>query len=154
VALDVTFGNLSVCLHHLHDALNELQATLGDKPLDGESALADGVETVVLDLMGILHEARRAALEARKVVDHPPDLNLARPALALCQERIHHIEEKFAVLASYEKLKELARLGKERPAWLAWSSTVKQGIEQCRQPLEQTSAALATCWQELAAVQS
>jgi hypothetical protein len=32
---------------------------------------------------------------------------------------------------------------------LPWSSTVKQGIEQCQPPLEQTSAALAACWQEL-----
>lgn len=151
MALEATFRSLSVCLHHLHDALNELQATLGDKPLDDESALADGLETTVLDLMGTLHEAMRAALDAQNGVDHPPDLDRARRALALCQERFRHIEQQFAAdLASYEKLKELARRGNERQAWLAWSSTVKQRIEQCRQPLAQTSAALAACWQELA----
>lgn len=52
MALEATFRDLSVCLHHLHDALNALQVTLGDKPPDGESALADGVETAVLDMMG------------------------------------------------------------------------------------------------------
>jgi len=151
VALEATFRSLSVCLHHLHDALNALQVTLGDKPLDDESALADGVETVVLDLMGILHEARKAALKARKAVDHPADLDRARLALTTCQERFHRIEQQFASdLVSYEKLKELARLGNERRVWLAWCATIKQGIEECRQPLAQTSTALASCWQELA----
>jgi hypothetical protein len=150
--LGSNISDLSVCLHHLHDALNELQVTLGDKPTDDESALADGLETAVLDLMGTLHEARRAAQDARKGVDHPPDLDRARRALALCQERFQHVEQQFAAdRVSYEKLKELARLGDERRAWLAWSSTVKQGIERCRLPLAQTSAALAASWQELAA---
>jgi hypothetical protein len=151
VALEATFRGLSVCLHHLHDALNELQVTLGDKPPDDESALADGLETAVLDLMGALHEARKAALNARRAVGHPVDLDRARRSLTLCQERFHRIEQQFASdLVSYEKLKELARLGNERRAWLPWASTVKQGIELCRPPLEQTSAALASCWQELA----
>jgi hypothetical protein len=150
VALEATFRDLSVCLHHLHDALNALQVTLGDKPPDDESALADGVETVVLDVMGTLHEARKAALDARKVVSRPLDLDRARRALTICQESFHRIEQQFAAdLVSYEKLKELARLGNARRAWLPWSSTVKQGIEQCQPALEKTSAALAACWQEL-----
>ena len=151
MALEATFRDLSVCLHHLHDALNELQVTLGDKPPDDESALADGVETAVLDMMGTLHEARKAALNARRAVGHPVDLDQARRALTICQQRFHQIEQQFASdLVSYERLKELERLGNERRAWFPWSSTVKQGIEQCREPLTQTSAALASCWQELA----
>ncbi len=150
MALEATFRELSVSLHHLHDALNALQVTLGDKPPEDESALADSVETAVLDLMGTLHEARRASLHARKAVGHPPDLDQARRSLTICQERFHRIEQQFADLVSYEKLKELARLGNERRAWLAWANTVKQGIEQCRLPQERTSTALALCWQELA----
>jgi hypothetical protein len=150
VALEAVFRNLSVSLHHLHDALNALQVTLGDKPPGDESALADGVETIVLDLMGTLHEAQKAALDARKAVSHAIDFDRARRALTICQERFHRIEQQFASdLVSYEKLKELARLGNARRAWLAWSKTVKRGIEQCQPSLEQTSAALAACWQEL-----
>ena len=63
VALEATFRDLSVCLHRLHDALNALQVTLGDKPPDDESAMADWVETAVLDVIGIWHKARKAALE-------------------------------------------------------------------------------------------
>jgi hypothetical protein len=151
VALEATFRDLSVCLHRLHDALNELQVTLGDKPPKDESALADAFETAVLDLMGTLHQARKAALHGRRAVGHPVDLDRARRALTLCQERFHRIEQQFASdLVSYEKLKELARLGNERREWLPWAGAVKQGIEQCRQPMEQTSGALASCWQELA----
>jgi len=151
VALEPTFRGLSFCLHQLHDAMNELHVTLGDKPPDDESAMADGLESAVLDLMGTLHEARGAALKARRALGHPPDLDRARRALTLCQERFHSFEKQFASdLVSYEKLKELARLGSERRAWLFWANAVKQGIEQCRQPLEQTSKALAACWQELA----
>jgi hypothetical protein len=150
VALEATFRGLSISLHHLHDAMNELQVTLGDKP-DDESALADGLETTVLDLMGVLHEARRSALNARKALGHPPDLDRARRSLTLCQERFHRIEQQFATdLVSYEKLKELARLGSERRAWHPWASTVKQGIEQGRPRLEEVSRTLARCWQEIA----
>jgi len=150
VALEATFRGLSIGLHQIHDALNELQVTLGDKPHDDESALADGLETTVLDMMGTLHEARRAGLNARRALGHPPDLDRARRALTLCQKCFHRIEKEFASgLVSYEKLKELARLGNERRAWLPWANTAKKGIEQCRQPLEQTSKALAACWQEL-----
>lgn len=151
MALEATFRDLSVCLHRLHDALNALQVTLGDTPADDESALADGVENSVLAMMGTLHEARRAALNARRAVGHPVDLDRARRSLTLCQQRFHQIEQQFASdLVSYEKLKELARFGNERRSWLPWASAAKQGIEQCRPPLEQTSAALARCWQELA----
>jgi hypothetical protein len=150
VALEATFQNLTLCLHHLHDALNALQVTLGDKPVNDESALADGIETVVLDLMGTLHETRTAALQARKAIGHPLDLDLARRSMVLCQERFHRMEQQFAAeLASYEKLKELARLASARRIWLAWSSTVRRGIEECQPHLEQASTALAACWQEM-----
>jgi hypothetical protein len=151
MALEATFRQLSVSLHRLHDALNALHVTVGDQPQDGGSALADGLENTVLDMMGTLHEARKSAMHARKAVGHIPNLDLARRALMLCQERFHRIEQQFASqLVSYEQLKELARLGSERPAWVPWAGTVKLGIEQCREPIEQTSRALAACWGELA----
>ena len=150
MALGATFRGLSVCLHHLHDALNAHLVTLGDKTPADDSALADGAETVVLDMMGTLHEARTAAVNARKSVGHPVHLDEARRALTICQERFHRIEQQFASdLTSPDRLKELERLGDERRAWLPWSSAVKQGIQQCRQPLEQAGGALASCWQEL-----
>jgi hypothetical protein len=131
--------------------MNELLVTLGDTPVGHESALADGVEGRVLDLAGKLQEARKAAGLARKAVGDPVQLDQARRALTICQKLFHQLEQQFASdLVSYETLRELARLGSEQRAWLPWSSAVKQGIEQCRQPLQQTSTALASCWEELA----
>ena len=152
MALEATFRELSVGLHQVHDALNALQVTVGDKPPDEEAALADGFENVVLDMMGTLHEARKSALNARRAVGHPPDLDQARRALTQCHERFHRIEQQFASdLVSYEKLRELVRLGRSRRhEWIPWGQSVKLGIEQCRGPLEQSNQALASCWQELA----
>jgi hypothetical protein len=151
VALEATFRALPSSLHQLHEALNELEVTLGDTPRDDESALADDLESVVIDLMGTLHEARRASLNAQRALAPPHDLDRARRALTLCQDRFHRLEKQFASgLVSYEKLAELARLGNERRGWLPWANTVKQAIDQCRRPLERTSKALAACWEELA----
>lgn len=152
MALEAIFRGLSKQLHRLHDALHALNVTVGDQPENDAAALADGLDNAVLDLIGVLHQARKAALNARQAVTHPVDLDRARRALTICQERFHHIEQEFSAdLISYEKLTELARLGSERGGeWLPWASSTKQGIAQCRQPLEAVSLALARCWQELA----
>jgi len=151
MALEVTFRQLTVCLHKLHDVLNTLHVTMGDTPRNDESALADGLENAVLDMIGTLHEARKSAAQARKAADYPIDLDRVRRALTNCQEHFHRVGQMFASeLVSYEKLSELARLGNERRAWIPWASTVKLGIEQCREPIELISRALAACWGELA----
>lgn len=150
MALETTFRSLTVCVHRLHDALSVLEVTLGDKPANDEAAVADGVETVVLDILGNLHDARQSAINARNAVGHPVDLDRARRSLMRCQECFHHIELRFASgLVSYEQLNELARLGSTRKQWQPWSSTVRQGIEQCQPHLHKASKALAACWQEL-----
>jgi hypothetical protein len=103
VALEATLRGLSVGLNKLHDVLNEVQVTLGDNPSDDESALVDGLETTILDMMGTLHEARRAALNTRRALGPPPDLDRARKGLTLCQEHFHHLEKDFTSgLVSYE----------------------------------------------------
>lgn len=152
MALEATFRDLQASLHKLHDALNGLQVGLGDKPLNDEAALADGLENAVLDAMGVLQEARKAALNARTAVGSPVDLDRAWRALTVCQERFHQIEKQFSEsLVSYEKLRDLARLGSERGGeWLSWAGSTKRSIEECRFPLEEVSHAVARCWQEIA----
>jgi hypothetical protein len=150
VALESTFQGLGACLLRLHDALNVLEITLGDKPPNDESAVADGVETVVLDIMGTLHESRQAAVSARSAVGHPVDLDGARRSLMACHGCFHHIEQQFSSgLASYDQLRELARLGNTRRAWQAWSSMVRSEIAQCQPLMLEASRALSECWQEL-----
>jgi hypothetical protein len=151
VALESTFRHLACCLHRLHDALNAIEVTLGDKPPNDEAAVADGIERLVLDIMGTLHDTRQGALNAQAAVGRPVDLDMARRALATCNGSFHDFEQQFASgLASYQQLKELARLGSARRAWQPWSATVSQEIEQCQPLLHEASMALAECWQELA----
>jgi|SRR6478609_2888766 len=151
MALEATFRQLAVALHKLHDAFEALQVTVGDTPPNDETALADGLENTVLDMMGTLHEIRKVALEAQKAVTHPVELDNARHALTQCQQRFHQLERQFtAELLSHDNLKEVTRVGRERRGWMPWSNSIRKGIEQCRQSLESTSAPFAECWQELA----
>jgi hypothetical protein len=153
VPLETTFRELFTELRKLHDTLVAVRLTVvEDKPLKGEAALVDYLEDTILEMMGLLDESLKAARAAQKAVGNVMDLNAARRALTACHERFHRIEQQFAVeLISYEKLKDLASLGSERRGeWLPWSNSVKEGIEQCRQPLDGASKALAACWQEIA----
>jgi len=153
VALEATFRELFSEFKKLQDTLVALRLTVGeDKPRKGDAALVDHLEDSILDLMGLLEGCLRAAQAAQKAVRHPLDMDGARRALTTCQDRFHEIERQFAAdLVSYERLKDLASLGSERGTeWRSWANTVKQGIEQCRQPLEGANKALAACWQEIA----
>jgi len=153
VPLEPTFRELFSQLRKLQDTLVALRLTVvEDKPLAGEAALVDYFEDTILDLMGLLEESLKAARAAQKAVGQSPDLNAARRALTICQQRFHRIEQQFAAdLVSYEKLKDLAGLGHARRGeWMPWAGSVKQGIEQCREPIEAARTALAACWEEIA----
>jgi hypothetical protein len=150
--IERTFQDLSTQLRRLHDTLLALRLTVvEDRPLKGDAALVDQLEDSILDQMGLLDEGLKAAQAALKAVGHPPDFGQARSALTHCQEHFHGIEGQFSAdLVSYEKLKDLASLGARGGEWRPWAISVKQGIEQCRQPLDDASKALAACWQEIA----
>jgi hypothetical protein len=153
MALETAFRELFSELGKVYDTLVALRLTVvEDKPAKGDAALVDRLEDTILDLMGLLDEALKAARAGQKSVGSTPDLNGARRAMAICQERFSRIEQTFAVdLVSYETLKDLASLGSERGRdWLTWANLVKEEIEQCRQPLNGASKALAWSWQEIA----
>jgi hypothetical protein len=151
MALESTFRELCVSVSNVIESLETLRVMLGDKP-KSEAAIVDGIESTVLALLGLLHEANDAAANALKFLEYPADLDRARRALATCQERCHHIEQQFSgELASYDRLFELARVGTERGReWRTWSNALRQDIEDCRAPLRSLSLALSRCWQELA----
>jgi hypothetical protein len=152
VALEATFRELFSELKKLQDTLVALRLTVvEDRPRKGDAALVDQLEDTILDVMGLLDEGLKAARAAQKAVGHPLDLDGARRGLETCQDRFHRIEQQFSAdLVSYERLKDLASLGMRPGEWHSWAGTVKQGIEQCRQPLDGASKALAACWQEIA----
>jgi hypothetical protein len=149
MALEATFRNLTTCLHKVNDMMNALHITM-EEPEHAEAAVADDLTDKTLELLGMVYEAERVAVDARRALGDPPNMDQARRSLAACQERFHQIEHRFSAdLSSYKTLKELARVGGRSRQWAAWANSATQGIEQCRQPLEQASEALAACWQEL-----
>jgi hypothetical protein len=152
VALEATFGELYNQFKRLQDNLLALRLTVAeDKPLRGETVLVDRLEDSITDTMGLLDDCLHTSRSAQKAVGRP-DLNRARRALNKCQEQFHCAGCKFREeLVSYEKLRDLATLGGKRGGeWASWAGSVKHGLEQCREPLEGASKALAGCWQELA----
>jgi hypothetical protein len=153
MALEPTFRELSSQLRKLHDMLLALRLTVAeDKPVKSEAALVDHLEDTILDLMGSLDGSTKSAAAAQSAVGHPVDLERARRALASCQDQFQTIDSGYTEgLASYEKLKDLARLAHDRRGeWIPWVGSVRSGIEQCRQPLEGARKALAACWLEIA----
>jgi hypothetical protein len=152
MALAATFRTLTVQIRKLCDTLSAVLLTVGDKPTDRGAALADGLENTLLDMLGLAEDARRAARAADKAVSSRMDVDRARQALSRCQESFHRMEQQFLNrLVSYEKLKDLACLGRERGGeWKPWAASMKDAIEQARQPIEESSKAIAACWQELA----
>jgi hypothetical protein len=150
MALEATFRTLSVQFRKLCDTLNAILLTVGDKPPNRGAALVDELENTVLDMLGLAEDARTAARNAEKAVGPPKDMDRARRALGKCQDSFHRVEPQYSRLVSYEKLKDLASLGHDRGGeWKAWARSMKDAVEQGREPLEAVSKALAACWQEL-----
>lgn len=153
MALEKTFRESSAQFGRLRDRLQELEVTVvEDRPPANDAAIVDNFEDAVDDLRGWVEEALKAAETAEQAVEHPMDIDRARRALTVCQERFQLIEKEFAAnLVSYERMKDLNSFGSERRReWPSWVTSVKQGIEHCRQPIEDAGKALAECWQEIA----
>jgi hypothetical protein len=151
VALETTFRDLWARLNDLIGVMNEFHVSVGFTPPHEETAVADDLGEASLHLIGILHESLGPVGQARQAVTNDPDLNRARKTLAICQEHFNRFEKDFpALLSSYKQLTELARLANERPEWTHWAANMKQGIEDCREPMAAVRVAVAACWQELA----
>ena len=151
--MEKTFRGLVMQLRGLAESVKELGIVLNDRPTKGpDSAAVDVYDCAVDDAAGWVNEALQAAAEAQRAVGEQVDMNRARRSLAGCQEKFRRVEEVFANrLFSYERLKDLARLGRERRGeWPSWAATVKVGVERCRKPADGARDALAECWQEIA----
>lgn len=152
MALEATFRTLHLQIRKLNDTLNAVLLTVGDRPPNRGTALADGLENTILDLMGSLSGAQIAARTAGKAVGPGRDLDRARRALAKCQDQFHQAEQQFTKdLVSYESLRGLASLGSDRGGeWKHWAASMRDAIEQGQQPFDEVNRALTECWHELA----
>jgi hypothetical protein len=153
VALEKTFRELGDVLRRLRDNLLLIQLNIReDVPVEGAVVLVDKLGDAVDDSLGSLQEALVAADEARKAIGPSLRLDMVARALTKCQEQFHSVELRFqSELISYERLTELTAFARSRRGeWLAWVKSVRQGLEQCKQPIDETSRTLLACWQEIA----
>jgi len=153
MALETAFQDLQGQFQKLRDVLFGLHMTvIEDRPLQDDVALVDKFGDAAADLLGWLQEALTAATEGQQAVGHPTDVNQARRALTICQERFNRVTHRFSTdLMSYERIAELVSLGSERQGeWPTWTSSVKEGLDRCQQPFYDVNQALFLCWQEIA----
>jgi hypothetical protein len=151
MALEATFRELAKCIHILDEFVNTLHVSMDYRPGDDGAAVAYDVADITLKMGGYIHEAKSAAARGRQALRHPPDMDKARRALAVCQQQFHLIEQEYtASLLSYTTLTGLSRIRDRGNTWAAWADGTKQDIEDCRELLKRVSKALAACWQEFA----
>jgi hypothetical protein len=153
VALESTFRELPIRLTRLQDVFAELQLTLVvDVPAEEKQALTGKYGDAVEACRGWLSEGLKAANEASFAVRHLGDLDRARRGLEVCQENVQRLRGCYSSdMASYERTRDLVQLGAERQGeWRLWATIARQGIERCREPLEEVDRALVRCWQEIA----
>jgi hypothetical protein len=152
VALEKTFRELGDVLHRLRDNLLSIQLNIReDIAVEGAVVLVDKLGDAVDDSPGSLEEALVAADEALNAVASLR-LDIVARALTKCQEQFQLLELRFqSELISYERLTDLTAFARSRRGeWLVWVKSVRQGLEQCKQPIDETSKALLACWQEIA----
>jgi hypothetical protein len=151
--MEQTFRDLSSSLRTLCERVQELGITVNqDRPKSADAAVVDDFEYAVDDLLGWLNEALAAAAEAHGAVGRDVDLNRARRALAVCQEKFRRIENVFsASLFSDDRRKALTRFGRERRGeWPSWAATVRLGIEHCRKPVDEVRNRIFECLNDIA----
>jgi len=158
MGFEAAFSILEAQLHRLAETLTGLHTTVvEDRPRREPAApedtpalvdiLGDGAE----NLIGYTMEAISAAHDSRTAALHG-DMDGMRRALAACHERGDAVAQHlFAELVTYERIADLARVGRTRGGeWRAWARSVKQALDDCRQPLFDLQQAQLQCWQELA----
>jgi hypothetical protein len=153
MALEKTFLGLTLALRRLNDRVSELRLTVvEDRPQKNDASLIDSFEYAVEDMIGWVRDMLISAQAARQSVAHPLDLDRSRRELSACQENFKRVERVFSQnLVSWERMNDLTVFGNERRGeWRPWVLTVQRGVQHCRQPLEEVSAAIAACWEEIA----
>jgi hypothetical protein len=153
MALDTAFGDLSLRLEQLHDALVGLRLTLvEDKPLEGAGALVDRLGEVALDLEARLGQCLGQARRGQRAAQYPRDDEAARQALSSCHEGLQEVgRELSSEVASFRRIEELTALGRERGGeWTGWVRILSSAVEQCQSTSHDVDKALYACWREMA----
>jgi hypothetical protein len=152
VTIEAVFQQLTADYAALRDALQSLGLTvIEDRPPQDEVLLVERLGNLVEDLRGWTEEGYRAVVEARKAIDHPPDLHRVRRSLGQGNERLIVVEYRFfGEAVAHDTIESLLRFGRQRGReWLGWSKSVVDALDACRTPLRELDGAFLRAWQEL-----
>ena len=157
MSLRLEFQSLGAELEKQYDVLSDLRRLLDDHPSQGNKVLLlDAFGDAVDDLLGWLEESLQACAPLLPAEpgrgDQNFDVNLARQALAVCQDHFNRQMHRYSFdLVAYEKVAQLLQLGRERGGeWQTWAKGIKLELESCQQHLYLTNKALFRCWLEIA----
>jgi hypothetical protein len=155
LALETAFRELQLRLRKLKDVFDAANVTLGDGPLEDESPDTDSLKGNLSDAIAWVNDARRLALRARAASRSPIKVDQVRRYLGESQSIFQELEQLYyGDLVSHERLTYLERLGNRGSERRAWIDSLKDALEQCRNPMQETSRAFVVCWQELTEVLS
>ena len=153
MALEAAFKELHATVEALNGSLdNVLWAVLQAQPEEEPGhALVDHYDAVIHDLLGWVAEAKEAAQQGRQAAGVPRDLPGMQRALTICHDRFNRLWSRFYVdLVSFEWIDGLNDLARERGGeWANWVNGVKDGLDQCTQPMYDIGQALFPCWRDL-----
>jgi hypothetical protein len=152
MAIEIAFRDLGARLRQARESFDGLRLTVAeDRPLQGEVALIDQRSDTIDDVIGLLDDAAKAAARGQRAAKSTARLDATRQALGRCQESFMAVAQRFgADLTSYERVAELATLGRSRGGeWRAWAQSVREALRRCEQPIYDTHQALFACWRDL-----
>lgn len=160
MALDRVFQELCDRLRALESGLDELSsAVLHSKPAAGkakagpskEHYLADRLWEMVAEMQGRQKESYIAAVEAKRAVESPLNLDRAWRMLKTSQEVVNLIGRQYASdMVSYERVSDLMMLRTEHPEWAGWVEAQLLQLQRLGKQIGDTSEAFLPCWQEIA----
>ena len=146
------FGELAQVYRELEEVAGDWRIqVVEDHPLWGEPAVVDWLEDRASKFLALIEEGTEAAVKGAYALETPADLHAAGMELMAAQDRFNHLSRAYtAELASYSRIDELVRIGRERGGeWALWSATVRHALESCQDRVFRLADALLECWREL-----
>jgi hypothetical protein len=137
----------------LQELLQDFRVTVQeDRPREGEAVVVDGLSDAADDILGWLNESTAELEQGIRVLDSKRDYSGAAKSLVASHQKLLLILHTFSwEMVRHERIDELVQLAKERDGeWPSWSASVRESLEQLRQPLNDVQEAMLECWQEVA----
>jgi hypothetical protein len=152
MTLAARFGELAQAYRELEEVAGDWRIqVVEDHPLWGEPAVVDWLEDRATQFLALIEEGSEAAVRGAYALEAPPDLQRAAAELVAAQEHFNQLSRAYADgLASYARVDELVRIGRERGGeWALWSATVRHALDSCQHRVFQLADVLLECWREL-----